>query len=487
MSNQVFVSYSHFDKVAVTVLLERINVVMKQEIEKAEKNQTDNTLHEDSSEDIGIENKGFMFWTDKNIKPGADWKKTIDDAIDRSFALIVMISDESMKSPYVTYEWSYADGKGLTIIPIQLERRVEEIHPKLKDRQIIERDAEINLEKKIIDMLDEEQIKSLTEGVAKHISNLMDMGEMQKQYHNYKNAINTYEDLLSIATKSFKDDIWYAIADCYLLWREERLDYAEKLNTLDHLTKRSLGIADADEDEARTDAETYLGKAQKALDQALVFNPYHTEAFIKYGEIFREQAEAEKDQKEKEKKFIEARNYFMKAVKYNSSALDNHGESIYASLGGIHRRLNDIDEAIDAYKNAVRVKRTSYPLNNLGLLFLHNEDYDNMVKYFRQVETFAGAKTQQNPGDEWAYNDLFVAQIIVVYDNEKSTSSVSARHLESAIDNADRTLTYLELFKDYVAPQVNTSLLKTLEELKSIKDITPTATKLVHEAIDLLS
>jgi len=74
---------------------------------------------------------GFNPWVDnKQLKAGDDWRQGIDAAIRGSFALIVIISPESDQSKYVTYEWAFAFGNGIQIIPV-MYRSTEKIHPRL--------------------------------------------------------------------------------------------------------------------------------------------------------------------------------------------------------------------------------------------------------------------------------------------------------------------------------------------------------------------
>lgn len=88
--------------------------------------------------DDKINEAGYTVWRDKRIKPGEEWKKSIDNAIENCIALILIITPHALKSQYVTYEWSYAMGNKKTVIPIILKEPVHsEIHPKLPDRQWI--------------------------------------------------------------------------------------------------------------------------------------------------------------------------------------------------------------------------------------------------------------------------------------------------------------------------------------------------------------
>jgi hypothetical protein len=101
----IFISYKHEDEDFVSILEDKL---------KAEK---------------------FIIWTDKDLLVGEDWKQGIDDAIRSSFALIVVMTPESRASEYVTYEWAFAWGVGVKVIPIMLVKT--EIHPRLETLQYL--------------------------------------------------------------------------------------------------------------------------------------------------------------------------------------------------------------------------------------------------------------------------------------------------------------------------------------------------------------
>jgi len=85
-----------------------------------------------------LHNAGIQSWlAQENLKAGEDWKEGIDDAIKKSFALVVIISPSSDQSKYVTYEWALAYGLGISIIPI-LYKNLEspqKLHPRLESLQ----------------------------------------------------------------------------------------------------------------------------------------------------------------------------------------------------------------------------------------------------------------------------------------------------------------------------------------------------------------
>lgn len=83
-----------------------------------------------------VEKKGITVWTDEELLAGQNWKQAIDQAIQRCFALIVVMTPEARTSEYVTYEWSYALGVGITVIPLMLRHTA--LHPKLDEIQFLD-------------------------------------------------------------------------------------------------------------------------------------------------------------------------------------------------------------------------------------------------------------------------------------------------------------------------------------------------------------
>src|SRR5689334_18165330 len=75
----------------------------------------------------------FKVWRDIAIPGGADWRTEIDQAIKEAFALILVMTSEAKASEYVTYEWAFAWGAGVKVIPILLKRT--KLHPRLESVQ----------------------------------------------------------------------------------------------------------------------------------------------------------------------------------------------------------------------------------------------------------------------------------------------------------------------------------------------------------------
>ncbi len=84
-----------------------------------------------------LEKAGFDTWLDKNrLRVGNDWSQEIDRGITEAFALIVVMSPAAKASEYVTYEWSFALGAGIPVLPVLRERT--ELHPRLSRLQYID-------------------------------------------------------------------------------------------------------------------------------------------------------------------------------------------------------------------------------------------------------------------------------------------------------------------------------------------------------------
>jgi len=70
------------------------------------------------------------------LEVGMDWRLEIDQAIEESDALVVVMTPEARQSEYVTYEWAYALGAGIPVIPIML--RSTQFHPRLEALQFLD-------------------------------------------------------------------------------------------------------------------------------------------------------------------------------------------------------------------------------------------------------------------------------------------------------------------------------------------------------------
>lgn len=86
---------------------------------------------------LHLDKNGLNCWIDsEKLKIGQDWRQEIDDSIEKSSAVIAIMTPEARKSEYVTYEWSFAWGKGKKIFPIMYKQTV--LHPRLESLQYLD-------------------------------------------------------------------------------------------------------------------------------------------------------------------------------------------------------------------------------------------------------------------------------------------------------------------------------------------------------------
>lgn len=63
-----------------------------------------------------------------------NWFDEIDRNLELAFAVIVIVTEKSLDSPHVTYEWSWAVGHGIEVIPLQFGeiRENQKTHPLMR-------------------------------------------------------------------------------------------------------------------------------------------------------------------------------------------------------------------------------------------------------------------------------------------------------------------------------------------------------------------
>jgi hypothetical protein len=85
-----------------------------------------------------LRESGRVPWQDlRNLRGGDYWQSKIDEALKKAEALVVVMSPSATKSQYVTYEWAFALGAGVPVIPVVVKKRTE-LHPRLNYIQYID-------------------------------------------------------------------------------------------------------------------------------------------------------------------------------------------------------------------------------------------------------------------------------------------------------------------------------------------------------------
>ena len=85
---------------------------------------------------LHLDQEQLVAWHDERIEAGDRWRGTIDESIRRAKSMVVVVSPSAMNSQYVTYEWAFAHGAGVPVIPV-LRTKVE-LHPCLAELQYID-------------------------------------------------------------------------------------------------------------------------------------------------------------------------------------------------------------------------------------------------------------------------------------------------------------------------------------------------------------
>ena len=107
-----------------------------------------------------LKEAGFDVWMDRDIHVGTEWREEIDKEIRKSIALIVIMTPEAKASEYVTYEWAFAYGAGVRVIPL-IHIKPDELHPRLKTLQYVDY-GDTQLWDKLINSLRDVQSSYLT-------------------------------------------------------------------------------------------------------------------------------------------------------------------------------------------------------------------------------------------------------------------------------------------------------------------------------------
>lgn len=154
-------------------------------------------LTREKLEKSGIKN----VWIDKfSIRADSPWREEIDKGISGSHVVIVILNKESAESSYVTYEWAYALGREILVIPVKIEDC--KIHPRLSAMQYID----FSGDKEPWDEL----IKCVNDEFAKKSTKQMQTDEINTQkirLDNYRNALNKRNAELDIRENELNDKI----------------------------------------------------------------------------------------------------------------------------------------------------------------------------------------------------------------------------------------------------------------------------------------
>lgn len=98
---------------------------------------------------------GLDIWIDQDIEPGTNWDDAIQDALDDCDMMLLITTESSMSSEYVTHEWSYFMGAGKSVYPFIPQAPIpKNIHPRLSRVQhVVGTDDMLSNVARIVDVL----------------------------------------------------------------------------------------------------------------------------------------------------------------------------------------------------------------------------------------------------------------------------------------------------------------------------------------------
>lgn len=113
---------------------------------------------------------------------------------------------------------------------------------------------------------------------------------------------------------------------------------------------------------------------------------------------------------EREKLFNRAADLLLEALSISPRLVDDDGESWWGVLGGLYRRRGQIDQAIEAYRQATIVTpQSSYGFGNLALLYRQRNEREKMLQTYERVEQIAVREAEADQGNFWGFSDLIVS------------------------------------------------------------------------------
>ncbi len=69
-----------------------------------------------------LETEGWRVWWDRRIPAGRSWRSVLEEAVEDTRCMIVLWSENSVKSPWVAEEAEEARRLGKTLVPVMIQR-----------------------------------------------------------------------------------------------------------------------------------------------------------------------------------------------------------------------------------------------------------------------------------------------------------------------------------------------------------------------------
>jgi tetratricopeptide (TPR) repeat protein len=223
-----------------------------------------------------------------------------------------------------------------------------------------------------------------------------ELNQMRQQLERNADQANLALSLLSVGESQYKSQDFSGAIDIY-----ERALQLDADNPIIHYR---LGYV-------YTQSGS-LEQARQSLTRALEIEPDFPPALAALGYVYRRIGEKMEQGIERDMMLNQAESKLLEALKRSPKLVDEDGESWWGSLGGLYRRRGQIEEAIEAYRQAAKVTpKSSYAFSNLALLYMQQNNRDAMTEMYRRVEQLAGGEAQADVDNYWAYADLITSKL----------------------------------------------------------------------------
>ena len=234
------------------------------------------------------------------------------------------------------------------------------------------------------------------------------LAEQQVRARNYDTAIQTLQEAYELDGSNQTTN--YLLGYLYIARRKFE-------GALNHLTRALKDNQDF------VPALAAMGLAQRRLgdqeDEAIRRNRYYAEAEVN----------------------------LLKALEVDGAMVDADGESYFGTLGGLYRRQNRNQDALQAYEKAVGITpKSSYPIGNLAVLYKRLGRDDEAKATFVTAQRIAEDVLETQPNDYWAELDLAQALLVQEKSDDALKKYRSILHRDpsiAALKSAVSTLKFL--------------------------------------------
>ncbi len=388
MEKHIFISYKHEDSDFAEVLINK------------------------------LEKAGFKTWVDSDqLHIGEDWRTGIDEAIKNAFALIVIMSPEAKASEYVTYEWAFAWGAGIKVLPVlhkdtPLHPRLEALqHLNFTNRTTRPWNTLLNTVQKIADTfsfstppIPQNTSPSLYSASQQTKEFWLDTGRIFLERKDYQSALEAYKQAIFLDPND---------ADAYANKSEAlfRLEsYKEALRASEQAIQLDNNLAKAwtNKGVALSNFKRY-DEAIDAYDQAIRLDPNNAPAYYNKGNALNDL-----------KRYDEAIAACDQAIR-----LDPNYAPAYMGKGAALGNLKRYDEALAAFDQAICLDPNyARAYSNKGIALGKLKRYDEAIDVYDQA-------IHLDPNLAMAYNNKALAFDQLGKLDDAKQCREKARQLES--------------------------------------------------------